>query len=154
MKHQTTIDLANPASTAEPSSLQTPPQSSPPPAVPRCVHISPSGRRCASSAYDLRSSLCFRHNNRRKRAEETDHSAVLTRNADSFQSREGIRHSLAELYVLVAQDRISPRRAAVLAFISSMMLRIVDAEAKDEPSVIFDIDRTSPPTEDQNAYGK
>ena len=139
MKHQTTVDLVNPASSTEATSPQTPPEPSPPSAVPRCVHLSPSGRRCASSASDLRSNLCFRHNTRRKRAEESDHSAVLTRNADSFQSREGIRHSLAELYVLVAQDRISPRRAAVLAFISSMMLRIVDAEAKDEPHVTVDI---------------
>ena len=51
-----------------------------------------------------------------------------------LQSVEGVHDSLAELYVLLAQDRVSPRRAAVLAYLSSLLLRTLpDDEADAEP---------------------
>ena len=48
--------------------------------------------------------------------------------------------SLAELYVMVAEDKISPRRASVLAYISHLMLRSI-AALDAHPQIIFDLPR-------------
>jgi hypothetical protein len=114
MTHETTIDLTNPPSSKEPPSMETATQQHLPRAVARCAHV-----------YDQRSALCLRHLSRQKKTQDGDHSAALTRDADAFCSPEGIRHSLSELYVLLAQNRISTRRASVLAFIGSLMIRLV-----------------------------
>ena len=50
------------------------------------------------------------------------------RDAARFQNAQGINHFLRELYTLLARDRISPRRAAVLAY---MLLRSVPAIDND-----------------------
>jgi len=73
----------------------------------------------------------------------------------SLQSVQGIHDSLAELYVLLAQDRVSPRRAAVLAYLSSLVLRTLpDAEedaATQKPEIKFIFDRA--PTPEVEAAG-
>ena len=51
--------------------------------------------------------------------------------AARFQNAQGINHSLRALYALLAQDRISPRRAAVLAYITSLLLRTLPAIDND-----------------------
>jgi hypothetical protein len=53
--------------------------------------------------------------------------AALTQKACRFQNAQGINHSLGALYTLAAQGRISPRRASVLAYISSLLLRSLHA---------------------------
>jgi hypothetical protein len=85
----------------------------------RCQHSNGNGR-CRMPATD-RSGLCFEH--ARVLRDDIDHSAVLTRYSRGFQTVEGINFALGDLYVLLAQGRISPRRAAVLTFMASQMLR-------------------------------
>jgi hypothetical protein len=54
-----------------------------------------------------------------------------------------------ELHNLLAQGRISPRRASVFAFIDSMLLNTVREIGKQPPEIIFDIprpQRTNPPS--------
>lgn len=52
-----------------------------------------------------------------------DFSAELIEGFGDFQRAQHINHSFIELYKLVAQGRISPRRAAVLTYIGSYILR-------------------------------
>ena len=49
----------------------------------------------------------------------------LVRKLEDLQSVEGISEDLAALHNLLAEGRISPRRASVLAFIDSMLLQTV-----------------------------
>ena len=67
----------------------------------------------------------------------------------SMQSTEGVHNSLAELYVLLAQDRVSPRRAAVLAYLSSLLLRTLPDEGADaatqRPEIKFVFGRAPKP---------
>jgi hypothetical protein len=85
----------------------------------RCQHTNGNGR-CRMPAAG-RSGLCFEH--ARVLRDDIDHSAVLTRFSRGFQTVEGINFALGDLYVLLAQGRISPRRAAVLTFMASQLLR-------------------------------
>ena len=85
----------------------------------RCQHTNGNGR-CRMPAAD-RAGLCFEH--ARVLRDDIDHSAVLTRFSRGFQTVEGINFALGDLFVLLAQGRISPRRAAVLTFTASQLLR-------------------------------
>ncbi len=67
--------------------------------------------------------LCPQHLAAQKQQQEDDHFQYLIRNYQCFQTAQGINHSLGNLYALLAQNLISPRRAAVLAYVSSLMLR-------------------------------
>jgi len=92
----------------------------------QCCHHTATGRRCRSICSTSDSCLCPRHRTIEQKllsAEPDDLTPEFTDLEDSLQTVDGIHNSLAELYILVAQDRISPRRAAVLAYVSSLLLR-------------------------------
>jgi hypothetical protein len=70
---------------------------------------------------------------------------------DDLQSAAEINQFLAKLLMLVVQNRISARRAAVLAYITNQLLRTLPAITKEENSeptqIIFDMpgpDRDKP----------
>lgn len=56
-----------------------------------------------------------------------DLSATLTADLSDFKSAVPINDPLSRLLLVLAQDRISPRRAAVLAYISNLLLRTLPA---------------------------
>jgi hypothetical protein len=89
----------------------------------RCTHRTPAGRQCRLPVSDSRSGLCPQHRAEQQQIEAADHYLHLTTNYHDFQTAQGINHSLGNLYQLLAQNRISPRRAAVLAYINSLLLR-------------------------------
>lgn len=89
----------------------------------RCAHRTAGGRQCRLLASDAHSGLCPQHLAAQKQKQEDDHFQYLIRNYQYFQTAQGINHSLGNLYELLAQNLISPRRAAVLAYVSSLMLR-------------------------------
>ena len=95
----------------------------------RCQHRTSTGRQCASLSANKASGLCARHASIKQA--EADVSAPLIQQACRFQNAQGINHSLSALYTLLAQDRVSPRRASVLAYISSLLLRSLDAIDND-----------------------
>ena len=114
----------------------------------RCQHRTPSGRQCRFRTSGGASPFCTRHSAFKKLRHSADLAAVLAAGDEkTFQSAEGINHSLAELFTLLAKDRVSPRRAAVLAYIGSLLLRTVSAMEKDaaqdpkktSPRIIWDI---------------
>lgn len=113
----------------------------------RCSHRTPTGRRCLAPRASPGFPLCARHRAMQEKLRSDDLAADLTTRLKdiraSLQSVRGVHDSLAELYVLLAQDRVSPRRAAVMAYVSSLLLRTLpDAEEdsaaqKPEIKLIF-----------------
>ncbi len=107
----------------------------------RSGHRTPSGRRCRLARKDSRSRFCHPHDLAEQQRHNGDRTEALLAEADAFQSAEGIHHSLGELYVLLAEDKISPRRAAVLAYINNLMLRTLPAIERGSTQIIFDLPR-------------
>jgi hypothetical protein len=108
----------------------------------RCRARNRTGAQCRLSAQDPVKGLCSRHADR---AARTTHSApdradlsadLFGEVAPTFQSAEEINATLAHLVVLVAQGRISSRRAAVITYALSLILRgvlVIDKKAADIP---------------------
>ncbi|HEY4818091.1 MAG TPA: hypothetical protein VIH67_11720 [Candidatus Acidoferrum sp.] len=97
----------------------------------RCQHRTANGR-CRMPAVDSAANLCFDHARRALQARQnSDFAHYLTRDSAGFQTAQGINHSLADLYTLLAQGHISPRRASVLAYVASLLLRSLPAIDKD-----------------------
>jgi hypothetical protein len=90
----------------------------------RCQHRTAAGRQCRSLAADPCSGLCPHHAAPTRAANFRE---ALTRNAFDFQRAQGVNNSLGVLYGLLAEGHISPRRASVLAYISSLLLRTLPA---------------------------
>jgi len=109
----------------------------------RCRHLSPAGRQCCSPAAAPESTLCARHAAAAPQ-QSVDFSAELLDGCGEFQRAQQISHSLIALYKLLAQGRISPRQAAVLAYIGSLVLRSLKA-------VDYDLDRFDEESEDISA---
>ena len=106
----------------------------------RCQYRTTTGRRCASRILGPGFSYCVRHSFAQPPASQPsvsqppaqpsdsqDFAALLTENASDFQDPQGINHSLAALYKLLASGQISPRRATGLAYIASLLLRTLPA---------------------------
>jgi len=70
--------------------------------------------------------------------EATDHYPYLSHNFQYFQTAQGINFSLMNLYRLLAENRISPRRAAVLSYISSLLLHTLPQIDADKAAGITD----------------
>ncbi len=112
----------------------------------RCKYRTATGRQCCSQA-NARSGFCARHAAAQEKLQARDYAGLLVRESSGFQNARGINFSLGDLYALLAQGRISPRRAAVLANISSLLLRTLRAIDTDgSPEADRDID-LSPVTE-------
>jgi hypothetical protein len=69
--------------------------------------------------------------------------------AFDFQKPQGVNNSLSALYNFVAEGRISPRRASVLAHISSFLLRTLPAIDYDNEHYAYDDDELNAETEEQ-----
>lgn len=93
----------------------------------RCSHRTAAGRQCRQLSADSRSALCVHHRDLQKLKETDDLSAELLAKCQNFQTGQGINFALANIYRLLAANRISVRRASVLAYINSLMLRTFPA---------------------------
>ena len=124
----------------------------------RCIYLYPNGRRCRLYATAVNPNFCPAHAplpaNQPNPAEI---ASTLTANLDDFTSAVQINDFLSRLLLLLAQDKISTRRAAVLAYITNQLLRTLPAidkeEHRDETTIIFDMpgpDRDQP-AQDQNS---
>jgi hypothetical protein len=112
----------------------------------RCPHLFPaSGRQCRLFVADTQSGLCAHHLAKKKALDrDADFFFPLMKQANRFQSASSINHSLNHLYDLLARDRISARRAATLAYISSLLLRTLPAIDLDSAKGITDSVQESP----------
>jgi hypothetical protein len=96
----------------------------------RCQYRTPTGRQCCLPVVDPNFSFSPRHAQCQP-SESEDFLAPLTARACRFQNAAGVNYSLSALYALLAQGRISPRRATALAYISSLLLRTLPAIDND-----------------------
>jgi hypothetical protein len=86
----------------------------------------------------------------------------LTANLDKFKSVEELHDFLSRLLLLLAQNKISPRRAAVLAYITNQLLRTIteiqsqaDAAAKKKPiQIVIDVPRPDYATHDDQRHSQ
>ena len=108
---------------------------------PRCQHRSLKGR-CRQLASGPAATLCFDHARSEQQA-KNDFTllAPLVRKSEDFQSAEALNETLGNLHNLLAEGRISPRRAAVIAYVDSLILRTLPAMAKEDgqTQIIFDM---------------
>jgi hypothetical protein len=106
----------------------------------RCSHRFPaSGHQCRLLATDPQSGLCAHHLARKKALDrDADSFFPLMQQANRFQNAQAINKSLNHLYDLLARARISARRAATLAYISSLLLRTLPAIDNDIANGIRD----------------
>ena len=118
----------------------------------RCQHRSLRGR-CRQLATGPAATLCFDHARAEQQA-KNDFTllAPLVRKCEDFQSAEALNETLGALHNLLAEGRIAPRRAAVIAYVDSLILRTLPAMAKEAgpTSIIFDMpgpdrDKAPPP---------
>src|SRR5260370_23091277 len=124
----------------------------------RCQHFTATGRQCASLVGDRSSGLCPRHaaQSQASSADATNFRQALTRDAEDFQNAQGVNNSLGTLYCLLSEASISPRRASVLAYISSLLLRTLpaidyDNERFPESEAAAHVQAQSPAQADQPA---
>ena len=110
----------------------------------RCRHYTAAGRRCRHIVLDRASGLCFRHMSRPFQPTDEDLSSAFVGLA-GFQSAVEIHSFVAQLTVLLVQNRVSARRAAILAYLGQLLLRTrqaVDVELNPENGqIIFDLPR-------------
>jgi hypothetical protein len=94
---------------------------------PRCQHRMRKGR-CRELVSDPASGLCPRHAAAQKKDRDAANlAATLIGDTQEFTSAVAINRSLGELYKLLARDEIAPRRAAVMAYTGSLLLRTLPA---------------------------
>jgi len=93
----------------------------------RCSHRTAAGRQCRQLSADSHSRLCAHHLNLQKQKEAEDLSDDLLARSQNFQTAQGVNFALANIYRLLAANRISPRRATVLAYLNSLLLRTLPA---------------------------
>jgi hypothetical protein len=104
----------------------------------RCQRRRPSGRRCKLTVMAPGAPFCFTHTKEFNRADTLNLKTALLTGHQGFQTAQGINNSLSNLYILLANNYISPRRAAVLAFINSLQLRTLPAIDADNEAGITD----------------
>jgi hypothetical protein len=97
---------------------------------------------------DPESDLCLKHVAELKKVRDAANlSAQLIGDTEEFTSAVAINRSLGELYKLLARDEIAPRRAAVMAYTGSLLLRTLPAiehelnPSDDDQKIIFDLPR-------------
>ena len=119
-----------------------------PAAKPHCRHRVRTGAYCRLPVSDPKTGLCFRHASLRlQEVDSGDLSEELVCGIKEFDSAADINHVLGELYKLLAANKISPRRGAVMAYTCSLLLRTLPAiddelGQSDEPQpFVFDLPR-------------
>jgi len=109
------------------------------------MHRWPSGRRCRQASEHGNSSFCATHAAVEQNRHRGDRLYDLLQSDNNLLTAREINKSLASLYMLLAEDKISARRAAVLAYISSLLLRTLPAVEKEESpdgtQIILDLPR-------------
>ena len=149
MIHSSPNSIAD-AVPASPSNLAPAPDSHPDPATAsspaRCPHLYPSGRHCRKPVFDQHFGLCRKHFAASQKNRDTaDLTSALVGGPNDLNTLEGLYDFLANLLILLAQNRVSTRRASVLAFITSQLTRIDTAihrtGANTPPQIILDAPR-------------
>jgi hypothetical protein len=141
MNAQTTInkpELSNESSVE----AQQPPDSFPIDDSGRCQHRFSNRTRCRKLVSHANPRFCTRHATLPENMQPADLTPELIQDPKDLDGLDGIYDFLARLIILQAQNRISTRRAAVLAYITNQLLRTFAAikrvQAAQEPQIVFE----------------
>lgn len=112
----------------------------------RCQHLTAKRRRCRLTVVNDRAGLCFRHLAQQVAQASSGSTAIvplrdapelLAHTADlrsalagelkDFKSAAEINEFLGRLLLLLSENRVAPRRAAVLAYVCNLLLRTLPA---------------------------
>ncbi len=144
----TTID--SPGSVAEPVTVPANTDTS------RCLYRYPNGKRCRLPGLQAHFGFCLGHSKAcipgafppHSQSDSEDLSPELFPKLSEFDSAADIYQFLNRLLVLVTKGRVSPRRAAVLAYITNQLLhshraiaRENEAQAEEPQQIIIDMPR-------------
>ncbi len=152
--HQKKEELMN-STTVSPSSIPDPVAVPGKSEISRCPYLYPNGKRCRLPGLPAHFGFCLGHSQTiapvaapvPAQSDSEDLSADLLPELSEFSSGTDIRQFLARLLILVTKGRISPRRAAVLAYITNQLLhshRAIDRELHPpdaEQEIIWDLPR-------------
>jgi hypothetical protein len=125
----------------------------------RCQHRTASGRQCRTPLTSNHATLCPRHA-AAQRDDSSDLSALLSANLPEKKSATDIHTQLWNLSLALQQGRITPRRAAVLAYINSLLLRTLPVIHKqdfahpsepDVPYIVLDMPRPLHDSDDEQS---
>jgi hypothetical protein len=107
----------------------------------RCQHRFSNRTRCRKLVSHANSRFCTRHAALPENMQPADLTPELIKDPKDLDGLDGIYDFLARLIILQAQNRISTRRAAVLAYITNQLLRTFAAikrvQAEQEPQIVF-----------------
>jgi hypothetical protein len=114
----------------------------------RCQHRFSNRTRCRKLVSHPNPRFCPRHAALPENMQPADLTPELIKDPKDLDRLDGIYDFLAKLIILQAQNRISTRRAAVLAYITNQLLRTFAAikrvqaeQAAEVPQTIFDVPR-------------
>ncbi len=90
----------------------------------QCQQVTSDGRRCLMSRMRGHASLCFVHAQRQQKVLDPKRlAAELLGPFEDLKTANAVNHALANLFLMVAQNRIPPRNAATLAYIGQLLLQ-------------------------------
>ena len=139
--------------TPQPGAPSAATASSSAPVPARCQHRFANGKRCRQSASESQAGLCAHHFRLSNPAvalpsspsDSEDLSSDLLPEPTDFSYGEDVQKFLARLVHQVAKGRVSPRRAAILGYLTNQLLhshRAIDKESENAPQqVILDLPR-------------
>jgi hypothetical protein len=100
-----------------------------------CQHIYPKGRHCRQAVIDPDSAFCAAHAPRPRLATLAPNPASeLASKLKEVESAADVTQFLAGLLNLLADNRVSARRAAVLTYIANSMLHSIRATQREDDS--------------------
>src|SRR5277367_6462183 len=107
----------------------------------RCQHRFSNRTRCRKLVSYANTRFCPRHAALPENMQPADLTPELIQDPKELDRLDGIYDFLARLIILQAQNRISTRRAAVLAYITNQLLRTFAAikrvQAEQEPQIVL-----------------
>ncbi len=90
----------------------------------QCQQVTSDDRRCLMSRMKGHPSLCFVHAQRQQQVLDPKRvAAELLGPFADLKTANAVNHALGSLFLLVAQNRIPPRHAAILAYIGQLLLQ-------------------------------
>ncbi len=103
-----------------------------PVAFSRCRHTYANGKRCLLPPPDRDSVFCVRHAQLPQNQTDSEDTSSLVAGLTEFTSAQPVNEFLSRLLLLLGQNRISPRRASVLAYIANQILRTIAAMDRED----------------------
>jgi hypothetical protein len=116
----------------------------------RCTFRYANQGRCRRPAQSLHSNLCSQHSSAMELHDTDDLSGILfdelpEGELPGLQTPEEVSTFLARVVVLLAEGRISPRRATVFTYAASLLLRSAIVIDRDTPTqIIYDLPHQHP----------